>query len=277
MPNPILIILLLFSSCLSATTLPEESRIPGGIALLPLVGITADTPPNAWYRSNRVMVLSSKGSALEQQADWIAVAGIPLAAKAADQQHLVANGKDYYFSIQDKAYKAQYLKIKNKKHVNPDPQQVARWKREKQEMVTAFKNWSEPQQAVTRFKLPAQGPFSSPFGLKRFYNKQPRSPHSGLDIAAPMGDPITAPAPGKVVATGNYFFNGNTVILDHGHGLTTMYCHMQDITVKKGDTLQTGDLLGSIGKTGRVTGPHLHWGVSLNNTRVDPLLFVEEH
>jgi murein DD-endopeptidase MepM/ murein hydrolase activator NlpD len=123
--------------------------------------------------------------------------------------------------------------------------------------------------------MPAQGPYSSAFGLKRFFNDQPRAPHSGLDIAAPDKSPIKVAAAGKVTAVGEYFFNGNTVIVDHGHGLSTMYCHMSRIDVKVGDQLELGEQIGLVGKTGRVTGPHLHWGVSLNNTRVDPLLFVK--
>jgi len=268
-------LLSLCSFTAQALTLPEESRVPGGIALIPLEGLPASKKPTAWYKGNRVMVVSTKDTALAGKAHWVAVAGIPLKAKPSKQQHLRASATSYYFDIEGKEYRAQYLTVKNKRHVNPDPNDIARWKREKAEMVAAFKSWSDPKQPVTQFVLPAKGPFSSPFGLKRFFNKQPRNPHSGLDIAAPQGAPITAPAPGTVVAVGHYFFNGQTVIMDHGNGLTTLYCHMSRTDVKVGDKLNTGDSIGAIGKTGRVTGPHLHWTVSLNNTRVDPLLFVE--
>lgn len=265
---------LILSTALYAGDLPKESRVPGGIAVVPLSGLVSATAPKADFRGNRVMVVSAAGTAYENQARWLAVVGIPLKAKSAQKLVISAGGEKYPFTIEDKEYKAQYLTIKNKKHVNPDPEQVKRWRREKAEMVGAFKHWDPIAQPPVTFALPAKGPFSSPFGLKRFFNKQPRNPHSGLDIAAPLGAPITAPASGTVLTTGNYFFNGNTVIMDHGQGLTTMYCHMSRIDVKPGDKLNTGDTLGLIGKTGRVTGPHLHWSVSLNNVRVDPILFL---
>ena len=124
---------------------------------------------------------------------------------------------------------------------------------------------------------PVDGPYSSAFGLKRFFNGQARKPHSGIDIAAPEGAPIMSPADGTIALTGDFFFNGNSVFIDHGQGLISMMCHLSRIDVKEGDVVKQGDLLGAVGKTGRATGPHLHWTVSLNNARVNPkLLFKEE-
>ena len=266
----------LISLMAHAQQLPIESRVPGGVAIIPLIGLNSTIAPSAWYKGNRVMVIPSQNTAHEDISRWIAIAGIPLSAKHNKKQHLKADATSYYFEVKDKEYKAQYLTIKNKRHVEPDPEDIKRWRTEKAKMVAAFKHWSTPSVPSIQFELPAEGPYSSPFGLKRFFNKQPRNPHSGLDIAAPHGAPITAPTAGTVVDTGNYFFNGNTVIVDHGFGLTTMYCHMSKIDVKIGDKVSTGDRLGAIGKTGRVTGPHLHWSVSLNNTRVDPILFLNQ-
>ena len=168
------------------------------------------------------------------------------------------------------------MKIKQRKYVEPDPKQVARWKRESIEQKSAYKLFTKTEEPILTLAMPAEGPYSSAFGLKRFFNDQPRAPHSGLDIAAPDKSPIKAAAKGTVTAVGDYFFNGNTVIIDHGHGLSTMYCHMSQIDVKVGDQIELGQQIGLVGATGRVTGPHLHWGVSLNNQRVDPLLFVQD-
>ena len=123
--------------------------------------------------------------------------------------------------------------------------------------------------------MPVPGQVSSPFGLRRFFNKQPRNPHSGLDLASPEGTPILSAASGRVVDTGEYYFNGNTVFIEHGQGLVTMYCHMSKIDVAVGQEVSRGESIGEVGKTGRVTAAHLHWGVILNTVSVDPSMFLK--
>lgn len=260
------------SFSISAMPLPPQNAVPGGVAHIPING---DALPKVTYRGHSVMVVDTKGTDYESQYKWVALVGIPLSAKPTEQS-LVINGKKQLFQIRDKQYKEQRITIKNKRKVNPTPLDMDRINREKKEILGALASWSTDKQPATQLIKPAQGPYSSPFGLKRFFNDQPRRPHSGLDIAAPKGSPIIAPAAGKVVATGDYFFNGNTVILDHGHGLTTLYCHMNKVGVVLGQEVDLGETLGTIGSTGRATGPHLHWGVSLNNARIDPLILMTE-
>jgi len=263
-------IIFALSLCSSlAFAVPQESRVPGGIALIALP--ESGQAPEVRYLGNSVMVIEP-----DVGKGWVAVVGIPLTANANEQQTISVNGQAISFGIDSKAYPEQRLKIKERKYVEPDPKQVERWRRESAEQKAAYTIWSQPSISVTQLEIPVEGPYSSAFGLKRFYNDQPRSPHSGLDIAAPEGTPIRAAATGTVTAVGDYFFNGKTVIIDHGLGLSTMYCHMSEIDVVVGQTLSVGETIGLVGKTGRVTGPHLHWGVSLNNTRVDPLLFVNQ-
>ncbi len=130
--------------------------------------------------------------------------------------------------------------------------------------ITLEKLWREA------FLKPTSGALGSPFGLRRIFNGEPRDPHSGLDIKSPPGTPIKASNRGRAVLAGNLFFTGNTVVIDHGLGLYTLYAHLSRIDAEEGAMVERGDVVGLVGATGRVTGPHLHWGVKLAGTRVDP-------
>lgn len=247
---------------------PVHLPVPGGLVL---VDIESDHRPRVQFEDSRVMVL--KG---DSQNQWMAVVGISLSHAPGTYSVQVDGTKSISFAIKSKDYETQYLTVTNKRQVNPTEGDLVRIRRERTEMDQAFVNWDDSADPVTGFILPTRGLVSSSFGLRRFFNDQARSPHSGLDLAAAEGVAIVAPARGRVTATGNYFFNGNTVLLDHGHGLISMYCHMSGIDVTVGDIVAAGELLGAVGQTGRVTGPHLHWSVSLNNARVDPNLFLSE-
>ena len=174
------------------------------------------------------------------------------------------------YEVVHRDYPEQRLRTTNRRMVNPDPADLERINRETATMRAAYALRTPVTASPVPFLKPVEGRHSSVFGLRRFWNDQPRSPHSGLDIAANTGTPIESPAPGTVVVTGDYFFNGNTVLVDHGGGLVTMYCHMHTIAVQEGQAVARGEVLGQVGATGRSTGPHLHWSVSLGGVRVDP-------
>jgi len=237
------------------------------------VGDAVSPAPKVYFQKKRVLVI-------EQDKRWLALIGIPLDSKPGEYSIDIVNsaGKSQmHFTIANKEYPSQYITIKNKRMVNPNPDDLKRIKSDRIPIGKALRTWTERQQVATDFIPPVDGRLSSLFGLKRFFNNQPRNPHSGLDIAAPAGTPIKAPGDAVVINTGNYYYNGNTVFLDHGQGLITGYFHMTEIKVKPGQEVKQGDILGTVGETGRVTGPHLHWNVYLNRTKVDPALFIAEY
>jgi murein DD-endopeptidase MepM/ murein hydrolase activator NlpD len=261
---------LLLALPLSANALPEPEAVPGGVALIKLVG-DSDRAPRVSYRDHRAMVLRRDGH-------WTAVVGIPLSAKPGRQRLTVqmADGSTHsqLFTIRKKKYGTEYITLKNKELVTPNARDLRRIAREHRKIGAALTHWTPTPQPGIRFIPPLHGRISGAFGLRRYFNKKPRKPHSGLDIAAPEGTVIRAPAAGTVVEIGDYFFTGNTVFVDHGQGLVTMYCHMSHVDVKTGQHVRQGEALGKVGMTGRATGPHVHWGVSLNDTMVDPMLFL---
>ena len=262
---------LLFSGLSWANKLPEQLAVPGGIIKIPVAEIS-QTAPKVYFYDKRVLVTSN-------ETHWVALVGIPLSAKAGEHKlniKTATNNQQLSFSVTDKDYPAQHITIKKKRMVTGFTEQdLKKIKADKIAMGKAKAIWTE-QDIDAEFAAPVDGRLSSLFGLKRFFNDIPKRPHNGLDIAAPTGTPILAPAPAKVIDTGNYYFNGNTVFLDHGQGLLSAYLHMNEIAVKPGQLVNRGDALGTVGETGRVTGPHLHWIVYLNKVAVDPALFIAD-
>ena len=175
------------------------------------------------------------------------------------------------FVVQGKEFPEERLTIDNPRHVNPSAQDMQRIRRESAIQRAAYDRRTPGRDDLLPWTMPAEGRLSSPFGYRRILNGEPRSRHSGLDIAASTGTPVRAPAPGTVAAVGDYFFNGKTVLLDHGSGLVTMFCHLHRVDVDVDAEVARGQVIAAVGATGRATGPHLHWSVSLQGVRVDPL------
>ena len=264
---------LLLMACLSLPAQADgfitrllNKPVPGGVAVVTLP--EQDSAPRVRYQDQPVLVIR------EDNQRWIAIAGIPLTVKPGTEQLLLDNGQKLSFTVGNRNYPAQHIKLSNQQHVTPDPAHLKRIQRELDEQINAYKTFSSRQPSNLMLDRPVDGRLSSAFGLRRIFNGEERNPHSGLDFAAPTGTPIKSPAAGEVILVGDYFFNGKTVFVDHGQGLISMFCHLSSIDVKVGDELGRGEVLGKVGATGRATGPHLHWNVSLNNARVDPSIFI---
>ena len=252
---------------ITAAAAPDHSPWPGGIAVID-VGPAEAPRPMVEFDERRVLVTKDGDR-------WIAAVGIPLDAPTGELSIRVNTARDVAYEVSDHAYEEQRLTVKNKKYGTPDEAHLARIGRERKIIDAALGTWRDVDVDGLALTAPVDGRRSSSFGLRRFFNDQPRSPHKGMDIAAPEGTVIAAPGHGVVTATGDYFFNGKTVIMDHGQGFVTMYCHLSEIAVNEGQQLETGDPVGAVGATGRVTGPHLHFGTYLNGTAVDPSLVLQ--
>ena len=248
--------------------LPHENAVPGGVKILHLDS-AGTSLPYVDADGHRALVL-------QDDSTWVAVIGIPLSAPLGMRQVIVrgTNGRQVIeFPVGNKRYASQSLKVAPRQ-VNLSAADLARVNEEKIRIDHALSHWTEPPPESLRLPQPVPGPRSSSFGSRRIFNGEARNPHSGMDIAAPSGTPVLVPIAGTVVDTGEYFFNGNTVFVDHGRGLISMYCHLSAIDVKPGQRLAAGTRIGAVGTTGRATGPHLHWGLSLNRAWIDPELFL---
>jgi murein DD-endopeptidase MepM/ murein hydrolase activator NlpD len=184
---------------------------------------------------------------------------------------LAARG-EYQLTVEAKRFPTRRLRV-DSRFVEPPASEEARIVREAERLAKVFtgltpRRWDGP------FRTPLPATPNSNFGTRSVFNGQARNPHAGVDFAGPTGTPVAAPNAGVVVLAENLYFTGNTVILDHGLGLYSLYAHLSRIDVALGGVATTGQTLGLLGATGRVTGPHLHWAVRLNEARVDPLSLV---
>jgi len=268
--HPLLALLIgLAPALLMAQALPQERRVPGGIALVEIPG--GESAPKVTFGAYQAAVI-------RRGPTWLAVVGIPLATEPGRQVLQVESAtgtSEVAFEVMDRQYRTQRITVKNQRQVDPNPEDLKRIEQEQARSSAALARFSMEVDPAFELAAPVSGVRSDSYGSRRIFNGQPRNPHSGMDIAAATGTPIRAPAAGTVVEAGDFFFNGNTLYIDHGYGLVTMYCHLNKLRVQLGDHVAAGDLIGEVGATGRVTGPHLHWGVALNRAMVDPALFLQ--
>jgi len=245
-----------------------SARVPGeqgGIAKVPLG--KGEKAPVARLDGRRVLVTREGG-------EWLALVGISLDAKPGSRLRLeIEAAPPLDIEVVAKQYPEQHLNVPPAQ-VDLSPEDLARYRREQAHLKGVLDIFTSEPPGLLRMLQPVPGVRSSTFGSRRFFNGQARRPHSGMDIAAPAGTPVIAAAAGRVIDIGDYFFNGNMVVLDHGEGMLTLYAHLKTVQAKVGDAVAAGAPIGEVGATGRVTAPHLHFSVYLNAVAVDPALFL---
>jgi murein DD-endopeptidase MepM/ murein hydrolase activator NlpD len=212
--------------------------------------------------------------------EWITVIGVDLDVKASDypaEIEVTRNGtvekSDLTVHVKEVKFPVEHLQVEEQ-YVELSPENTERALREARELEDIHNSispealWREP------FVVPIPGGVGSSFGKRRVFNGESRNPHAGADLKATTGTPIRSANRGRVVLAKNLFFTGNTVIVDHGLGVYTLYAHLSRMNVKEGEIVERAKIIGLAGATGRVTGPHLHWGAKVQNTRVDPFSLI---
>lgn len=247
---------------LQAKTLPQGAH--GTIALVPV----DDAAVSA-------VVFQDKSQLL---VDDVAIVAIPLFMTSGEHEvqlkYQDGTKENVTIKVLDREYPEERITVTDQEHVTPSAPTLERIREESARMRAAYELFTAQPTDLLPIIQPVEGRNSGVFGSRRFFNDQPRNPHSGIDWAAPTGTPIKNPTPGTVVVVGDFFFNGKTILIDHGGGFVSMMCHMSEILVSEGQQVDRGEVLGKVGTTGRSTGPHLHWTVSLNGVRTDPAVFL---
>jgi murein DD-endopeptidase MepM/ murein hydrolase activator NlpD len=262
----ILLLVLLASYLSSAQSEPRQLLVPGGVAIIDLEP-AGDAIYN--FRGKPVLVTQIDGRPS-------ALVGLPLSLKPGEHYIEKRSASQIYkkfFEVKPKQYSTQHITITDKRKVNPYASDMERILAEKKRKQKARDHYSKGEVDID-FLTPVSGTNTGSFGRRRVFNGQKRRPHSGMDVAADKGTPIRAPSAGKVIELGDFFFSGNLVYIDHGQGLISMFAHLDEIDVVLGERVEKGQIVGKVGATGRVTGPHLHWSLALNGTWIDPALFI---
>lgn len=230
------------------------------------------TKPNSRVRANGVdLQLAANGAFLIGFGRDYDSSVVEVVVTAPDQSATETRS----IPVLPRAYDVQSITGVAQKYVEPPPEDLKRIAEERRVIAEARARAADASDFEAGFIWPVEGPISGVFGSQRIFNGQPRAPHNGVDIAAGRGSTVVAASPGVVtLAEKNLFFNGNVVIVDHGLSLSTVYVHLDEITVRKGQRVNIGEPIGKVGATGRVTGPHLHWGANVAGQAIDPQLLV---
>ncbi len=259
------IVVLTFNIVL-ATEINQEFTYPGGIYVKK---ISFDQFQNGFY------YLDMKVPTVKKNNSYYLLFGIPRDIDPSTKKIILKNGDDDYIIsliLKEKYFGKQYINISTK-FTEPDNIVIDRIIKEKDILNSARSKWISSN-VDTDFILPVIGQVSGVFGTDRFYNNKRGNYHNGVDFAASTGTNIVAPSSGIVLLTGDFFYNGKFVYMDHGMNLKSIFIHMDSIKVSTGDSVNKGDIIGHVGNTGKSTGPHLHWSVTLNSVYVDPMIFV---
>lgn len=265
----LLFLLFLPLSVLSSININNVS-VPGGVAVVNFY--SNHSSPKAFYAQVPIYTQHINDT------HWQALIGIPLLTKIGKKQLTIKDlsTREITFEVTDKTYQEQHITLSGdkKKYINPNLVHMDRIKRERPILTKARKTFSNVVIKNNRFIRPVTGVVTSPFGFKRFYNGEARRAHTGIDYAGKIGTPIKASASGKVIISDEFFFNGNAVFIDHGQGLISAYIHMNKRLVESDQWVEQGQTIGTIGQTGRSTGPHLHFGIYLNQTVINPDILI---
>ena len=259
--------------------------------LLPSNPLQADQSPvlqwlGEWQQGALLLGTVPEGFSVEYEGQEINVAEdghflIGLGRDAATQQTLKVVAPDgqrqaFTYAVVKRSYDIQKVEGVPQRTVTPPEEQLERIRKESQLVAAARKNSLLRAWYQGGFQAPLEGKITGVYGSQRYYNGEPRSPHYGLDYAAPTGALVYAPAAGAVrLAESDLFYSGGTLILDHGYGLNSSFLHLSEILVAEGSLVERGEPIARVGSTGRATGPHLDWRMNWRDTRIDPALVLK--
>lgn len=275
----LLCVVALFAECMSspvfageAIPAPEvtvEPASPGPGDIMVVTVKKASGPVEGTFKGKKVYFNVSKDSVK-------AVLGIDLFTEPGQYPldiQAAGTALHYVVTVSKKDYPTQRLTLP-KDMVELSPENEARVERELKKMATIWPN-ENPLVWSGNFINPLEGEIGTIFGVRRIINKITKNPHSGVDVSGNEGDPIRAPNNGVVTLVDNQFYSGNSLVIDHGQGIYTMFFHLSKVLVRQGQQVKKGDTIALVGATGRATGPHLHWGVRIQGARVDPLELIK--